>query len=152
MSKSLMRINSSWHKCASCMSRVEYLIVAMQGTDVSHYHLQTIRAKAQGCNILEWHATLFQHSLPAALMSLFLFHLALNLHYALKYVQSIATFSNTLGQLYPEPSEARSLSPLNLPNYASHQLFSLWIAAVSEPYTCSSSPISFSLCVSLMMF
>lgn len=58
-----------------------------------------------------------------------------NLHCAPQYGQHFATLSNMLGQLYPRPSEARSLSPLNLPNYASHQLFSHSIAVISEPHT-----------------
>lgn len=40
-----------------------------------------------------------------------------------------------LGQLYPWPSRAHSLLPLNLPNYASHELFSHSIAVISEPDT-----------------
>lgn len=50
-------------------------------------------------------------------------------------MEHFTTFSNTLGQLYPWPSRAHSLLPLNLPNYASHELFSHSIAVISEPHT-----------------
>lgn len=65
--------------------------------------------------------------------------------------QHFAALSNMLGQLYPRPSGARSLWPLNLPNYASHQLFSRSIAVIPELLTltlCLSPSTSFlSLCI-----
>lgn len=96
------------------------------------------------CNILQKLLTLFGGDSQAAfLMSFFSFHWvvftnAFNLHCAVQYVeygQHFAALSNTLGQLYPRPSEARSLSPLNLPNYASHQLSSHSIAVIPQPHT-----------------
>lgn len=74
----------------------------------------------------------------ASLTSFFSFRwvaFALNLHSASAYGQHFAALSNMLGQLYPRPSGARSLSPLNLPNYASHQLFSRSIAVIPAPHT-----------------
>lgn len=70
-----------------------------------------------------------------------------SVHCAVRYEQHFAALSNTLGQLYPRPSEARSLSPLNLPNYASHQLFSHSVAVIPQPHTlmCCLSFSTFSL-------
>lgn len=88
-------------------------------------------------------------SQAASLMSFCSFHwvafaIALDLHCASEHGQHFATLSNMLGQLYPRPSGARLLSPLNLSNYASHQLFSLSMAVIPEPHTRTASfPTSF---------
>lgn len=85
-------------------------------------------------------------SQAASLMSLFSFHCAsfaiasFNLHCAPEYGQHFAALSNMLRQLYARPSGARSLSPSNLPNYASHQLFSRSIAVIPEPHTLTLCP------------
>lgn len=61
--------------------------------------------------------------------------------------QHFAALANALGQLYPRPSGAHSLSPLNLPNYASHQLFSRSIAVIPETRHARTPPIFRLLCL-----
>lgn len=99
------------------------------------------------CNTLQPLLTLFEgDSQAASLMSFFLFHwvaftIASNLHCAPEHGQHFAALSNMLGQLYLWPSGARLLSPLNLPNYASHQLFSRSIAVIPEPHHTHTPPV-----------
>lgn len=99
------------------------------------------------CNTLQPLLTLFEgDSQAASLMSFFLFHwvaftIASNLHCAPEHGQHFAALSNMLGQLYLWPSGACLLSPLNLPNYASHQLFSRSIAVIPEPHHTHTPPV-----------
>lgn len=91
----------------------------------------------------------------------FLFHWAAfcivsNLHGAFRAEgQHFAALTNALGQLYPRPSGAHSLSPLNLPNYASHQLSSRSIAVIPETRHAHTPPIFrlllLTVCVRLLL-
>lgn len=86
-------------------------------------------------------------TLPPLRFRCFVFHWAAfcivsSLHSAFREErQHFAALANALGQLYPRPSGAHSLSPLNLPNYASHQLSGRSIAVIPETRNAHTPPI-----------